>query len=379
VQTETGFRALFEIAARPDQGMLPAFSTELATLEEIDVRLPRSIMRVGFAACIQALRNYEESEQSYKVRVQGHDQRILACVDAELAWLRNTTNEPKWPVFPNAPSHRKKRVRIGPRSFDEVDEEPARPQDVVSSSEAAKWLQAALPLLQKDTMVWFRAVVDSYAEWTAVVTGAGLDGDFENHSHMEWDMTYFDLATRTFVGLSPDEVDHGVLQRALTFPEEPFFETAAVIVRTLDDLYFNGEKIGGNEAIRIRSQLSDKLRQTRGWRRAVEEKSITMEVHMARSVSALFLHNDSWSGGQCYLNRKGADGLKVFLPLLLDPVQIKPPYVGAWSSRRRPRTCNSRCRRYTIANLTESGGTLAQSALSDIRRCLGCSGGFSNC
>ena len=37
---------------------------------------------------------------------------------------------------------------------------------------------------------------------------------------------------------------------------------------------------------------------------------------MARAVSSLFLHNESWSGGKCYLYPRGADSLKVFLPLL---------------------------------------------------------------
>jgi hypothetical protein len=42
-----------------------------------------------------------------------------------------------------------------------------------------------------------------------------------------------------------------------------------------------------------------------------------MEIHLARAVSSLFLHNESWSGGKCYLYPKGAENLKVFLPLLL--------------------------------------------------------------
>ena len=163
----------------------------------------------------------------------------------------------------------------------------------------------------------FRALVDAYAEWTSVENGAGQGDDIEiSRSPMEWNMTYFDLGPRTFVGMPTDEIDRGVLRRVLTFPEEAFFDTAAVLIRTLDELYFNGRIIEGDEALRLRTLLFDELRQRRGWQRVVERKSTSMEMHLARAVSSLFLHNESWGGGKCYLYPRGADSLKVFLPLL---------------------------------------------------------------
>jgi hypothetical protein len=105
--------------------------------------------------------------------------------------------------------------------------------------------------------------------------------------------------------------------RILTFPDEAFFDAFAVLIRTLDELYFNGGTIKQEEAVRLRTLLSDELRRRRHWKRVVEHKSISMEIHLARAVSSLFLHNESWSGGKCYLYPKGAENLKVFLPLLL--------------------------------------------------------------
>lgn len=314
--TEEGFRSLLEVAARSDQAMLPAFSAELSTLQKIDARLPRAVMRIGFASCIHALHDYDESEEANNLRVQAHRERVLASIERELAWQRGTASEPKWPVFPNDPPRRRRNRRIGMTAA-EWEEEHARPKDVVASGDAAKWIQSALPLLGKDTMGWFRALVDAYAEWTSIENGAGQGDDIEiSRSPLEWNMTYFDLVPRTLIGMPADEIDRGVLQRVLTFPEESFFDTAAVLIRTLDELYFNGGVIEGDEALRLRMLLFNELHQRRGWRRVVERKSTSMEMHLARAVSAMFLHNESWSGGKCYLYPRGADSLKTFLPLL---------------------------------------------------------------
>ena len=314
--TEEGFRSLLEIAARSDQAMLPAFSAELSTLQEIEARLPRAIMRIGFASCIHAFHDYNESDEANNLRVQAHRERVFAAIERELGWLRAAGSEPEWPVFPNDPPHRKRFSRIGVTA-EEWQEERARPKDIVASGSAARWIQSALPLLGKDTMGWFRGLVDAYAEWTSAENGAGQDDDIEISRSMEWNRTYFDLVPRTFVGMPTDEIDRGVLQRVLTFPEESFFDAVAVLIRTLDELYFNGRIIEGDEVLRLRTLLFNELRQRRRWKRLVERKSTSLEVHLARAISSLFLHNESWGGGsKCYLNPTGADSLKLFLPLL---------------------------------------------------------------
>jgi len=314
--TEAGFRSLLRIAARPDQAMLPAFSAELSTLQEVDARLPRAIMRIGFASCVQALHDYDESDEENNSRVEAHRARVLASIERELNWLRSAGSEPEWPVFPNDPPRPRRFSRIG-ITAEEWKEERTRPKDIVYSGGAAKWIQSVLPLLRKETMDWFRALVDAYAEWTAIENGAGQGDDIEtSSSSIEWNRTYFDLVPRTFVGLSSDQIDRGVLQRVLTLPEECFSDTISVLIRTLDELYFNSGSIEGGEVLRLRTLLFDELRKRQGWQWVVQRKSTSMEVHLARAVSSLFLHNESWAGGNCYLYQPGADRLKVFLPLL---------------------------------------------------------------
>jgi energy-coupling factor transporter ATP-binding protein EcfA2 len=314
---DAGFRSLLEIAARTDQAIIPAFTAELTTLHKIDPRLPRAIMRIGFASCIHAVHDYHESEDANALRSQARRASVFALIDRELAWLRGAGSECEWPAFPNAPPRRRRSRSIN-RTLDDFDAEQTKPTDSVYSGGAAKWIQCALPILGDDTMGWFRVLVDAYAEWTSIENGDGREDDLEaNHSSMEWNLTYFDLVPRTFVGMPPDEVDRGVLRFVLTFPDEAFFDASAVLIRTLDELYFNGATIKQEEAVRLRTLLSDELRRRRHWQRVVEHKSTSMEIHLARAVSSLFLHNESWSGGKCYLYPKGAENLKVFLPLLL--------------------------------------------------------------
>jgi hypothetical protein len=314
--TAPGVRSLLEIAARSDYAMLPAFAAEISALLQIDLRLPRAVMRIAFAACIQARHNYEESEAENALRRQAHRERVIASIEREMYWLCDGGAEPDWPVFPSDAPRRRRTSRI--RVPEEVgDEERSRRSNAVASGEAAKWLQAALPLLGNETMGWFRALLDSYAEWTSIENGAGQEDDFEvSLDPLEWNMTYFDLVPRTFVGMSQDDIDRGSLQRVLTFPDDSFCETVAVMVRTLDELYFNGKILEAEEALRLRTLLFEEMRRRRGWRRILERRSTSMEMHFARAVSSLFLHNESWGGGGCYINPVGADNLRVFMPLL---------------------------------------------------------------
>jgi len=56
-----------------------AFSAELTTLNEIDERLPRAMLRVGFASLFQALHDYREPKEALAARVKPHRQRVIGC------------------------------------------------------------------------------------------------------------------------------------------------------------------------------------------------------------------------------------------------------------------------------------------------------------
>lgn len=319
-----GIRNLVEIAARPDQAILPAFSAELTTLNEIDERLPRAMLRVGFASLFQALHDYREPKEALAARVEAHRQRVIAAIERELAWLNGGKQEPIWPPFPIEPPRPRygRRLRLLTGDDDAVlqdQEERKRPLDIVNSQGGAVWIEKALPLLQPASVRWFRGLVDAYAEWTALANGAGLaDDDDPDRSPLEWNIAYFDLAARTLAGLSPDEIDRSALQRIFTLPDESFFDVMATLIRTLDELYFNLGQIDAAEALRLRSRLAQRLVQSRGWRRVTERKSSSIESHIGRAIASLFFHNEIWGGGKCYINPSGAEKMNGFLPLLSD-------------------------------------------------------------
>jgi PAS domain-containing protein len=316
-----GLYSLLLAAARADDAMLPAFSAELSALNDIDKRLPRSLMRIAFSSSVQTLYNYDESEESRAARVEAHRQRVRNDIEQEIAWLEGASDEPVWPPFPADPSpRRRKYVSIGRRNWQEQQtEERVRPLDVVDSRSAATWIQNAVPLLGQNSMQWFRALLDSYAQWTAIANGEGFDDDEEpDRAPREWNMAYFDLAARVMSGLPPEEADGLVLQRILGFPDEAFFDVTAILVRSLDDLHFDQSVIDGAEALRLRARLVQRLVQTRSWRRATDRRSSSIEMHLGRAISSLFCHNESWGGGNCYLYPNGAERLNAFLSLLAD-------------------------------------------------------------
>jgi hypothetical protein len=81
---------LLEVAADKNSAAAPGFGAVATTLAVIHDRLPRALLRCGFAARIQS---------------QDH-------ADAEASWLRGETSEPDWPVFPFKAVHLQRPLRI---------------------------------------------------------------------------------------------------------------------------------------------------------------------------------------------------------------------------------------------------------------------------
>ncbi len=281
----------------------------------------------AFSACIHARRGYDESDEDLAKRKEEDHARVRAAIDSELAWLGGAKAEPAWPAFPrdDLPRRRHRRtIRLPGGKQDDIapvdDEEWNKPGQYVDHQGAALWLHAVKPLLESTGVPWVRGIIDAYAEWTAIANGVEQVDKFDSVSGMmEWNSAYFSVLALTMVGLTPAETDQIALNRICAFPDEPFFDVMSEFSRTVDELFFNRNEVPVEEAVRIRSVLSNRLMKSRGWRYLVERNSSSIEWHIGPAIASLFMHEYSMvRRAQCYLLPKGAERVASFLPMLTD-------------------------------------------------------------
>lgn len=316
---------ILEIAAHSNQSMALAFGAEYNAINDIDKRLPRSILRVGFAACIYALPNYDESKDAFENRKSAHRQRIRTVLEQEIVWLDNGQTEPAWPKFPDASpppepgdqqcfqvSASDPRLFVPCRNW-------KRPLDAIGHQSIVLWLSMLIPIVNTNSRYWLRKLVKSYAAWTAINNGVGFSNeDRAGHDMREWNAAYFKLIARTMVGLSPDEIDEFALDRIVELPDVPCYFVMSEFIRTVDELYFNDGQIDPTEAVRIRSRLAKRLVHSRNWRWVIERNSSNIETQIAPAIAAFFMHSHDFRGTHCHLYTKDAERLNDFIPILED-------------------------------------------------------------
>ena len=326
-RTEARLRAVLEIAALPAPSMAFVFVAESHTINTMDERLVRSLLRVAFSACIHVKRGYDESETDLAIRREQNKARIRAAIDADIAWLGGTGSEPAWPDFPLDDLPRLKPRRslrvLGGAHVDEEsipDDNWKKPGHFTDSQCAARWLWAMKPLVNTTTLLWVRQLINVYAGWTAVANGVGLGEETDSVvAMMEWNGAYYAVLAASMTGLAPSEIDAYALKRIYALPDEPFFDVSSGFIRCVDALYFNQNEITVDEAIRIRTTLAKRLMKSRRWNYLVERNSASIEWHRGPAIASLFMHEHSMiKRAQCYLLAKGAERLAPYMPMLTD-------------------------------------------------------------
>ncbi len=97
--TTEDVRSLLEVAARGNHAAAHGLGTSVSVLAAVDSRLPRSILRCAFSACVVEERVWDASEEEVEARKARSHERARAAVAAEISWLNSDGTEPLWPVF----------------------------------------------------------------------------------------------------------------------------------------------------------------------------------------------------------------------------------------------------------------------------------------
>ena len=288
-------------------GLVPA----LKTLNDIDHRLPPSILRVALMASVKPRRAWNKPVKEMQVLNERYNKNVKAAIEREIRWMFDDGQEPPWPDFPEQPVRTRHRTRIpgGSKPNAAPDPEPDPPEHQVDCQAASLWLSA----LEQDDFIkghtWVDRLVRHYAVPTALANGATLDKRAEvDRAPAEWNRAYYGVFARCLRRLRWPEIDKLMDATVVTLPDEPFLDVVADFLRSVDAVYFNEPGLDGEIAVRVRQALAHRLQECSGWKHLASSQSASVETHIAPAIATMFFA-DYLRGQQptCYLYEKGID------------------------------------------------------------------------
>jgi hypothetical protein len=231
---------------------------------------------------IRPQRNRYDREELERARRAKHNEKVVAVIRAEAAWLDGERSEPPWPEFPLSARLIQARLRIGAAALvpSESSVEEALAAEQLYAQAAALWLQVVSQSPSTDDVSWIVDVVDAYADWTAHANGAGLDThDRLARTPAEWNSAYYSLMASTFAQLSL-EAARARVAHATDVPDEAFFGVAATLVREIDLAYFYASRLDTDKVVALRADVAARLMRTNGWRREAQrtENSVGSDI-----------------------------------------------------------------------------------------------------
>lgn len=318
---EKDIRQILDVAARDSSAAAHGLGAAVASVLTIYERLPRSILRCAFAACIRPERAWDLPDEEVARRAERVRARVEATVDREMAWLTQAGPEPDWPEFPARRIRRRRGIRLpggdAPNGISGHRHETP-PDEYASEQAAAIWLSNALRAVDATQHPWLLDIVRTFADWTATANGAGLDPDAEiNRTPGEWNAAYYDLVARCLPNLSPEEISEIALARICSLPDQSFFDVIASFLPSVDAVYFNELGLDERTAVDVRAALAERMAASSAWKHLLGKRQASIEMHIGPAIAALFFNNHGFTQpASCYLLPKGIDRVAPFLPVL---------------------------------------------------------------
>lgn len=332
--TDARLRILLETAARESPAGAHGFAAVAAGLAEVDERIPKSVVRCGFAACVKPIRRWGVGDEEAARRASLYAEKTTRAVNDELAWLNALAPEPAWPDFEADDSLRRRRrrrgIRIGVPPETPEPGEAAQPSETyVDEQSAALWIGALWSIIDVSARPWLREFVMAYADFSAKLNGLGIGPDEElSRSPHKWNANYYPLLARTLVGLTETEIDKFAVARITELPDQSFFDIAPQFLRAVDVIYFNNHQLE-TEAPVIRQRFIDRLIASSGWRRLIGSRSSSIEIHLGPAVGTIFFNDYALGQTATYMKPEPMERLSPFLPALINLLNQGPSYFVA--------------------------------------------------
>jgi energy-coupling factor transporter ATP-binding protein EcfA2 len=309
-------RELLAIVDRP--AAAHGFIAAAPTIATIDDRLPRAILRCALAACILPVRKRNEPERARTKRAKRHQQAVVA---AEIAWLFEAGEEPTWQAPPVYRPRTRQRRRLPATGDEQAAAGIAYAEATTEKFDyqtAALWLRGANRLLDAGGEIWLQLVLRSYAEWTWVVNGAGLEAAEDlSQTPNEWNDVYFALLARGLTSADKATADRLALEPLASLPDKSFFDAVTRFQSSVDEMFFNNLGLETSVAVYIRSRLAERLKASNDWAWFVRRRSSSVEMRLGRAIATLFFNQGGYfQPATAYLLPPAIDRLMPFLPSL---------------------------------------------------------------
>jgi hypothetical protein len=313
-------RSLLQSAGDDSPAAAHGFALTAGVLGEIDERLVCSVLRCAFAACVQPRPHWRLEETEAAARSQKYREKVQNAIEAELAWLSGKRDEPAWPPFADDQTHTRDRYVTVRGRRKELVVRPPEPEVRTDHDSPALWLKGAAGVFDVAKRPWLRDVITTYASWTRIMNGSGLNEEDELESPpREWNAAYFKLLAYCLPGLTSAQIDEIALMPIMDTEERAFHEITATFLPDVDVLYFNDLTLKKEQAVHIRSTLAKTLMTGRMWRYHTRDRSISTEIHFGPAVAAaLFNDYANMAPPKCYLFPKAIESVDPFLATLKD-------------------------------------------------------------
>ena len=326
-------REVLDFATRDDSAAAPGFAATASTLQRIDERLPRAILRTAFASCILTrVSDLLVSAETCEDLGEKRRQRVLSVVEAELAWLRGERAEPVWSPFPRQEPRLNRGISISRDASSNRNQEffpNPLPEEYVDHGRAALWLNGARSLFSDTARPWLRPMMEAYASWTLTANGSGRGkhDDVDVSVLAEWNNSYCRLLACCIPGMDVSEIDKSALVSLTGLPDSSFVSVTEQLVLHIDNLYFK-RILPMRQAVHTRSILVGRLIKNDDWCQR-DDQWMSIDVNLNRLVARMFLH-DGWSlPARCYLHPDGVGQIEPLLLGLLRLAESGPCYFVA--------------------------------------------------
>ena len=230
---------LLALASRDDRAAAPAFVAGHGVVSQIDARVIKSVMRIGFKASRWRWHPWDEDAHQTEAYVRGKRTEDKAAVGAEIAWL-DGAQEPAWPPFPDEEPTQ----RIGswiPSEIERDETRSTRREPVATihadSQSAALWLGLVTDGLPRPQ--WYEEIVDAYAGWSAKRNGFGLPAGAEiDREPREWNDRFYQLVATAMLSGTSQRFDE-LANQIESLPDRSFGDVCETVIHSADLWYFN--------------------------------------------------------------------------------------------------------------------------------------------
>ncbi|MFM0619778.1 hypothetical protein PQR37_37605 [Paraburkholderia nemoris] len=324
-------QSLLGLAAKRQTGMMSVLRTEASAGRQSSPRLTRSMIRLGLASAIYAVRRRDDDDfgdiDEYVARQQALEDdrreveraKLERAVGAELDWLSGEGPEPGWPDLPDSnPPKARRGISLGKVRSQRKQSNAASRVFALDASTAAQWLSLATELWRTGRPDWLRALVRHCWPWTAGANGVGCGSDEEpGELASGWNDAYFEAAVVAAVATGDAAIKEDVLDPLALLPEERFLDAVEAVLHALDQLWLTGELASDDAAVSIHEVLAQRLVATRSWSYLTGKRSTGIEIHLGGAVAAVFLAQHALGKGpRCYVPPAEARRVDPLLPTL---------------------------------------------------------------